>query len=75
MIFSTAGFQEGAVQYAELHGIALVQIARGETTYFSRSKKIAQTAARLATDSEICWLVDTWKTHERFIAHQRRLHS
>ena len=37
MIFSTAGFQEGAVQYAELHGIALVQIARGENTYFSRS--------------------------------------
>jgi restriction system protein len=37
MIFSTAGFQEGAVQYAESHGIALVQIARGETTYFSRS--------------------------------------
>jgi len=37
MIFSTAGFQEGAVQYAELHGIALVQIAEGETTYFSRS--------------------------------------
>src|ERR1700730_2937621 len=36
MIFSTAGFQEGAVQYAELHGIALVQIAKGETTYFSR---------------------------------------
>jgi restriction system protein len=37
MIFSTAGFQEGAVQYAELHGIALAQIAKGETTYFSRS--------------------------------------
>jgi len=37
MIFSTAGFQEGAVQYAETHGIALVQIAGGETSYFSRS--------------------------------------
>ena len=37
MIFSTAGFQEGAIQYAELHGLALVQIAKGETTYFSRS--------------------------------------
>lgn len=37
MIFSTAGFQEGAIQYAESHGIALVQIARGETSYFSRS--------------------------------------
>src|SRR5947208_4710181 len=28
MVFSTAGFQEGAVKYAELHGIALVQIAK-----------------------------------------------
>jgi restriction system protein len=37
MLFSTAGFQEGAVQFAELHGIALVQIAKGETTYYSRS--------------------------------------
>jgi restriction system protein len=37
MLFSTAGFQEGAVQFAESHGIALVQIAKGETTYFSRS--------------------------------------
>jgi len=37
MLFSTGGFQTGAVQYAELHGIALVQIAKGETTYFSRS--------------------------------------
>jgi len=37
MLFSTAGFQEGAVQFAELHGIALIQIAHGETTYVSRS--------------------------------------
>ncbi len=37
MIFSTAGFQEGAIRFAELHGIALVQLAKGETTYFSRS--------------------------------------
>jgi restriction system protein len=39
MVFSTAGFQEGAIQYAELHGIALVQIAKGATTYFTRSKE------------------------------------
>jgi len=44
-IFSTAGFQEGAVQFAELHGIALVQIAKGETTYFSRSRETDQIPA------------------------------
>jgi len=37
MLFATAGFQEGAVEFAETHGIALVQIAKGETTFFSRS--------------------------------------
>jgi restriction system protein len=37
MLFSTAGFQEGAIQYAVTHGIATVQLASGETTWFSRS--------------------------------------
>jgi restriction system protein len=37
MIFSTSGFQAGAIQYADTHGIALVQLASGETTWFSRS--------------------------------------
>jgi restriction system protein len=37
MLFSTSGFQEGAVEYAIQHGIALVRLASGETSYFARS--------------------------------------
>src|SRR6185312_8831059 len=37
MFFSTSEFQEGAVEYAIQHGIALVQLASGETSYFTRS--------------------------------------
>ena len=35
-MFSTAGFNEGAVNYALQHGIALVQLASGETLYFTK---------------------------------------
>jgi len=37
MIFSTIGFQKGAIQYASQHGIALVRIANGSTSYVTRS--------------------------------------
>lgn len=37
MLFSTSEFQEGAVEYAIQHGIALVRLASGETSYFTRS--------------------------------------
>lgn len=37
MFFSTSEFQEGAVEYAIQHGIALVRLANGETSYFARS--------------------------------------
>jgi len=36
MMFSTSGFNEGAVNYALQHGIALVQLASGETLYFTK---------------------------------------
>lgn len=36
MIFSTAGFQTGAIEYAKQHGVALVQVADGKTSYFTR---------------------------------------
>jgi restriction system protein len=39
MLFSTSGFNEGAVNYALQHGIALVQLASGETLYFTKSGK------------------------------------
>lgn len=37
MIFSTARFQSGAIEYAKAHGIALVQIAGGHTSYSVKS--------------------------------------
>jgi len=37
MMFSTSGFNEGAVNYALQHGIALVQLASGETLYCTKS--------------------------------------
>ena len=36
MIFSTAGFQSGAIKYAKAHGIALVEIKEGQTEYGAR---------------------------------------
>jgi len=37
MIFSTAGFQRGAIEFAQAHGIALVQVADGRTSYATKS--------------------------------------
>lgn len=37
MIFSTAGFQSGAMLYAEQHGIALVHIMEGKAVYAVKS--------------------------------------
>lgn len=38
ILFSTAQFQQGAVEYAQVHGIALVQVASGNTTWFTRAE-------------------------------------
>lgn len=37
MLFSIAVFQEGAIQYADVHGIALVQLADGDTKCLTKS--------------------------------------
>ncbi len=37
MVFSTSGFQSGALEFAKAHGIATIQIAEGRTSYFTRS--------------------------------------
>lgn len=37
MIFTTRGFQSGALEYAEKHGIACVAMAPGDTYYLTRS--------------------------------------
>ncbi|MEN6620310.1 MAG: restriction endonuclease [Smithella sp.] len=37
MLFSTVGFQSGAIQYARQQGIALVRVAEGKSCYETRS--------------------------------------
>lgn len=36
-IFSTSGFQSGAIEYANAHGIAVARVADGRSTFFARS--------------------------------------
>lgn len=36
MLFATTRFQRGAIEYAKQHGIALVQVADGKTSYFTK---------------------------------------
>ncbi len=37
MVFSSSGFQSGALEFAKAHGIATVQLAEGRTSYFTKS--------------------------------------
>ena len=37
IVCSTSGFQSGAVEFAKAHGIALVEIADGRTSFITRS--------------------------------------
>lgn len=37
MLCSIAGFQSGAIEYAAVHGIALVQMVDGASTWFTKS--------------------------------------
>jgi restriction system protein len=55
MLFSTSEFQEGAVEYAIQHGIALVRLASGETSYFARSAN--HTPLPDSLPSYVGWLI------------------
>jgi restriction system protein len=37
IVFATTSFQRGAIEYATTHGIALVQVAEGKTSYVTKS--------------------------------------
>ncbi|WP_428312338.1 restriction endonuclease [Hydrocarboniphaga sp.] len=37
MLFSVSGFQSGAIEYADAHGIALIQLAAGSSSWFTKS--------------------------------------
>lgn len=36
MVFSTSGFQSGAIEFAKIHGIALVELADGRSIYITK---------------------------------------
>lgn len=37
ILVSTAKFQKGAIEYAQTHGIALIQLVEGRATYFTKA--------------------------------------
>lgn len=37
ILFSVSGFQDGVLEYARVHGIALAQFSSGSTSWFTRS--------------------------------------
>ncbi len=55
MLFATTPFQDGAVEYANHHGIALVQLASGETLYFTKSGN--RTPLPDSPPSYVGWLI------------------
>jgi restriction system protein len=55
MMFSTSGFNEGAVNYALQHGIALVQLTPGETLHFTKSGN--RTPLPDSPPSYVGWLI------------------
>lgn len=44
LLFSTSGFQEGARDYAAVHGIALIRVIEGRFTYFTKAEGVQQFA-------------------------------
>ncbi len=56
MMFSTSGFNEGAVNYALQHGIALVQLAPGETLYFTKGGN--RTPLPESLPAYVGWLIE-----------------
>jgi len=67
MIFSTSGFQEGALLFAKKHGIALIRIIEGKYTYFTKSGDLKnfdlpswvdlpKYVGEFRTDEAICYL-------------------
>ena len=56
IIFSTSRFQRGAVQYAQAHGVALVEIADARTCYTTRGYEAGQDLP-LGVPSRVGWFI------------------
>lgn len=55
MIFSTAAFQNGAIKYAEKHGIALIRITDGSAAWYAKSEAAQSTPDFIPT--YVGWLI------------------
>lgn len=56
MIFSTSEFQSGAIEFAKIHGIALVHVQRGKKMVFVTNAN--EKEVRTPSEEEI--LIDSW---------------
>jgi len=57
MIFSTARFQRGAIEFARAHGIALVQVADGLTSFATRSYEAPQASPLPSGLPYVGWMI------------------
>lgn len=57
MLFSTARFQPGAIDYALKHGIALIQIADGRTSYFAKSGSFSSSPSPSWGPARVGWMI------------------
>ncbi len=70
IIFSTSGFQRGAVEFARTKGIACVLVADGRFTYETRSRYTRVTINRFSEPKPqpVCyWLIESANTIQREI--------
>lgn len=60
IVFSTAGFQSGAIEYAKAHGLGTVQVVDGRSIYLTRSFQAEPVRPQLDLDEpELAgWLTD-----------------
>ena len=56
MMFSTAGFQSGALDYARVHGVATIQFADGSSSWGTKSYGAPKTRPPWA-DAYAAWIV------------------
>jgi len=59
MVFSTSGFQSGAIEYAARRGIATIGVQHGHTNYFTRSISVqpASPPPWVQTPDYIGWFI------------------
>lgn len=57
MIFTTSGFQKGAIEYATKNGIALVQLVDERANYFARSEGFSLELPKIEKPPVAGWLI------------------